>query len=465
MLIWMAIGLALAAAVIAGPRSWAIAITVFVLPLSGTAVMMLGIDPILLPLPVATAFAWRVAFSLLVPQNRERFIAVLKQDGPILALLVLCWVSALFFPRLFEGQTYILNQQSEIVPLGPHAASFVQLAYLTLAVLVYVGLRYLITTEGLKALVVGVLAQAAFIGGIAGLQALAGLAGMPVDVTWIVNNEGYRLLGAGDGAGGWFRISSVFPEASVYGHWAAGALAFCYGLYINRILRWTSAAIAAVAAGAMLISTSSTAYVGLLGVAGLATIYALIDPSQRRRERGLLIVFLGAVSAGIAAIFIFSAESGFLYDFRMMIEDATLRKQYSDSGIERGMWNQMAIQAGVDTMFLGAGYGVVRGSALFSVMFGSIGLIGVSLFVLFILPLLGPALRSPRTTADAISTAGAFAVLASILTMAVSGSEFGLAHMIWVYAAAASAPRLVSIMQPAAPAPPIAPTADATARG
>jgi hypothetical protein len=116
-------------------------------------------------------------------------------------------------------------------------------------------------------------------------------------------------------------------------------------------------------------------------------------------------------------------------------------------------------------MFLGAGYGVVRGSALFSVMFGSIGLIGVSLFVLFILPLLGPALRSPRTTADAISTAGAFAVLASILTMAVSGSEFGLAHMIWVYAAAASAPRLVSIMQPAAPAPPIAPTADATARG
>lgn len=440
MIVWMAIGLCLAVLVALAPLRWAAAITIFCIPFSGTAVLMLGSDPVLLPLAVMVGFLARHAFTMLIGPLRGQFLMLLRGDWLVLAFLTYCIIAGLNFPKLFANAT-IITPQTDMppTPLGAWAVSYVQMAYLACAVYGYFALRQTILRVGVEPLLYAILAQIVFIGGFGFLQAIVGLGGVTIPTQWIVSNSGY-VLHLSSFEQGFVRVTSVFVESSAFATWGAGAIAFCYALYVNRIFPLTSLIMAACMAVAMLLSTSSTAYAGLAGVAVFAGLHALLDPDKRRRDRGLLIVLVGVFFLVAAALVIFSAEGGFLGKLRTMIENMTVNKAGSASAVERGSWAARSIQNAFDTMMLGVGYGAARSSGILTSLFGMVGLPGLLLFLIVFGRLVLRAFQRVLTGEHAVSSAAGFGLFGSLAAMAVSAPDLNLANAIWCYAPLAAAP-------------------------
>lgn len=439
MLVWLAIGAALAALTMVLPLRWAAGITVVCVPLAGTAVYMLGGDPITLPLVVTAGFAARHAFSLLNQPLRQQFLTITSGDMLFVGFIAYCVVSGILFPRLFAGETVVIPQAGRAVVLGPGQSSMVQLAYLLIAFYLYLALRQTMLRRGLEFLVVAMLVQISLFGGYGLIQAMAGLAGVPLSTSWIVNNQGYALLTQVEVAG-FTRVTSVFVEASSYAGWASGALAFCYGLYINRVLPRFTLPLIILIATTMILSTSSTAYVGLLVIGVAATLYAFLDSDRGRHERGFLIVLGGGFAAAAALMLVFSAQDGLLASLRGMIEEMTIRKGQSNSGLERAQWSQSALQNAFDTGLLGVGYGAARSSGLFYQIIGTVGVPGLILFLLVVARLAQRMFNRPRTGEGSVVCAGAFALCCLLGTQSVAGNDLALSNTFWIYAALAAAP-------------------------
>lgn len=439
MLVWMAIGAALAALTMVLPLRSAAAITVACVPLAGTAVYMLGSDPITLPLVVTAGFAARHAFSLLNKPLREQFLTLVSGDLLFVGFVAYCVISGLLFPRLFAGETTVIPQTGRAVVLGPGQSSIVQIVYLLIAFYLYLALRHTMLRRGLEFIVVAMLVQIAFFGGFGLLQAMGGLAGVPISTSWIVNNKGYALLTQVELAG-FTRVTSVFVEASAFAGWATGALAFCYGLYINRVLPKFTLPLILMLSATMILSTSSTAYVGLLVIGVVASLYAFLDSDRARHERGFLIVLGGGFAAIGALVMVFSAQDGLLAGLRDMIAEMTFRKSQSGSGVERAQWAASALQNAFDTGLLGVGYGAARSSGLFYQIIGTVGAPGLVLFVIIIGNLARRMFRRPKTGEDSVVCAGAFALCCLLGAQAAAGNDLALSNTFWIYSAIAAAP-------------------------
>lgn len=439
--IWLGVGLALAGIVMIGPLSWAMAIAALTLPMAATMVFAMGADPITLPVLTTLAFCLRHATTLVTKPQREIFLGLIAREWPLVALVGYALVSGMLFPRLFAGMTVVPAQdmaRDGFAILGPHLVSVPQMGYFLVGGYFYIALRQSITRVGPMPLVVGGVIQTLAFGGMGFMQAILGLVGVEFPVDWLVTNTHYALL-ANVEAAGFVRVTAGFVEASSWAGWAAGPLAFCYALFINRVAALPALLAGAALAAAMLLSTSSSAYAGLFVLSVIAVAHVLIDPSPARRSRGLMVLAAGAGVFGAAAGLILAADpgQGFLGDLRMMLEEMTIRKQYSLSAIERGKMAQVGFQAGLDTFGLGAGFGTVRASGIIATLFGAVGLPGLILFAVFVAMAARILIVRPRTRQDAIRFAAGFAFMSALGPLVVSGVGLDLTNMIWVYAAIA----------------------------
>jgi hypothetical protein len=441
LVVWLAIGIVLAALVMILPLRVAAGIMIVCVPMSGTAVFMQGENPIVLPLVVAGGFFARHAVSMLSAPLRHQFLSLASGDLMLLGFAAYCVVSGMFFPRLFYGATHVTGQDGGMheIPLGPWQISMVQIAYLLLAVYLYLVLRQVMLRRGVEFAVIAIFVQTALFSGFGFIQAVGGMAGIQVPTDWIVNNEAYALLTQVYLAG-FTRVTSVFVEASSYAAWATGSLAFCYALYINRVLPKISLWMLILVGITMILSTSSTAYAGLAITGAFATLWAFLDSDRGRHERGFLIVLGGAIVSVGALLVVYSARDGFLVGLREMIEQMTIHKASSSSGIERGRMADLSIKNMIDTAFLGVGYGASRSSGLVHQLLGTVGIPGFLLFCLAMASLARRMFRKLRTGEDGVVSASAFALTCVLGAMAASAADIALPNTMWVFAALAAAP-------------------------
>jgi len=438
-LIWMAISVVLACVVLFAPWRWAIGVFLFFIPFNATAVAMIGIDPILVPLVLCLALVLRYGLSLTDRELREEALELIGKEGWLLAFLGYCIVSGLLFPRLFEGEAQVYRNESNVfvlMPLGPQNISVAQIAYLALGGLCFLALRHAVYRVGPASAIFAFVLQAALIGGLGLLQALFGLVGVKIPVDWVVNNEGATLM-IGQADAGFARVTGVFTEASSFAGWAIGALALMLFLFLNRILLVTTGVLTAMLVFTLLLSTSSTAYGGL-GILALVTAIAVgMDADPRRKDRGLVLLALGGVIGASLLLLIFTADYGPMYSLRLLLEGAIFGKQYSMSALERGQWASSAFQAGFDTYLLGAGYGAVRSSGVGALLFGAVGIPGVIMFALFLAPKFALGFQRVRGPDTAAAAACAVAIAPSLGVLMISGSDLGLWSLFWYYAAVA----------------------------
>ncbi|GGD95912.1 hypothetical protein GCM10011390_13330 [Aureimonas endophytica] len=315
-----------------------------------------------------------------------------------LGLLMLFWLAAtvttMFMPRFFAGQVYVVPMTYDFEPrqpLAPSMQNFTQITYLTISVLcVFAFARLLEQPGGRKVVMRGLFIGAfALIGtGILDIMSIA----LPIDPLL----EGFRTaaytLRVDDEVMGAKRIVGLMPEASAFGDACLSTMALLYflrhAIASDRSLeRYLWPVIGALFLLSCL-STSSAAYAGIAIFSALAaaewTWRALAHWRQMRIRRHLARQLLAATGIAALVICLLLFVPSVFTPALNMVDELLFNKTASQSFEERSMWTAISLQSVFDTYGFGVGVGSTRASSSFVAGLSNLGLIGASLYCLFL---------------------------------------------------------------------------------
>ncbi|EJL34940.1 hypothetical protein [Novosphingobium sp. AP12] len=312
------------------------------------------------------------------------------KDNFMLVLFTLYGMAAAFIaPRIFADQINVAPMRFDdarslfdTVPLRPTAQNITAAVYLLGALLATLGTYVAVRTAGgIEALVKGGVV-------IAWIHALSGLVasqtkGTPVEGFFALFRNGtYAQLD--QSYQGFNRIDGFFPEASGWAAFGLGWFIFnCECWYRSVWARHTGAA-ALVLGAVLFISTSSTAYVGLGCYAAFFLGRAAIAPGSANPVR----LRQAAVAVGamvVLAALALAVMPGGAAKIGDMILHMTVDKSDSSSGQQRLFWAMQGVTAFTASGGLGVGPGSFRSSSLFMAILGTMGVIGILTFALYLL--------------------------------------------------------------------------------
>jgi hypothetical protein len=386
-----------------------------------------------LPFPVLHALQARL---------RSREPSALSRAGLLLVLLALWGVfSAVVMPRFFAGETQVIvldrlsGRGARAYPLHPLPTNFTQAVYVMGHLLCFVSLRTLLREPGrLLTFRNAVLLVAALDIVGAGLNLAESALRLPSLLDYVRNAAGYSQA-IEYSLGGLPRIHGTFPEASLFAYFTLPLFAFCLTLWtLGAETRW-SAPLSFALLCLLLLSTSATAYVGLLGY-GL--VYLLRELPRGRVPPSLA---LAATAALVALLGMYALEMDWTRSLDRFVRATLLDKADSDSGTERALWNAQAWRNFLDTRALGVGLGSGRASSFPLVLLSNLGVIGAAIFGLFTLQICRAPYREPGDCAQpelAVRKAAAEAVIAALIGSTLAIGMFDLGVLFYMFAAAAS---------------------------
>lgn len=312
----------------------------------------------------------------------------------VCALMVYVVVGALFFPRLFAGQTTVFVVSSERggvfeVPLAPVSGNFTQAAYLVLGGVVFLA-TFIFFQRGnsLSELRRGFLFWASMNAAM-GVVDLAGkLAGFG-DVLLPIRTANYALLTEAS-QGIFWRITGGQSEASSFGGVALASLAFTYSYWRktgNRYTFWLSLLLVCL----LILSTSSTAYVGL-GILCIPVVFSIIKSLfENRLDLSQIFVVSISLACLLAILFVVILKPDAFRPFEQLVNDMVVNKLSSSSGQERSYWNYKSLQSFVDTGGFGVGIGSSRASSWLIAVISQLGIAGAIIIATLVLPFCRPA--------------------------------------------------------------------------
>jgi hypothetical protein len=152
-----------------------------------------------------------------------------------------------------------------------------------------------------------------------------------------------------------------------------------------------------LAMGAVLFfSTSSTAYFGLAiyGLFFALRTIALPSPANFTKAKAAfaalgLLVFLAAL--------VFLASPALVESVVDVVKQMTIEKSSSESGLQRLYWTRQGWELFLASYGLGVGSGSFRSSSIFVAMLGSMGIIGIVSFLIYLIVIFQPWRRSSWT--------------------------------------------------------------------
>jgi hypothetical protein len=355
-------------------------------------------------------------------------------------------VSAVIFPRLFAGATYVFAiARTEIgpgiiaMPLAPTSGNITQTIYFLGDIVCFVVFyAYACKPAGLKAITYAAIAAAAVDLAFAVLD-LGGYWTGAGDLLAFLRNGSYRML---DDAVilDFKRIVGSFPEASTFAYYTLGFFAFCTKLWLNGIKTRLTGPVAFLLLLTLILSTSTTGYVGTAGLLAALFVTSLIrvstGPVTTRMLASVTIVPLLVTVLLIGA----RLDQPVWHVLQSMVEKTLLDKATTQSGIEREKWNVQALTNFSDTEWLGGGVGSVRASSFPIAVIGNIGAIGAATYGSFFFVVLFR--RKNRWAAPfpaACQSAARWACLGQLIGASVSGSFIDLGLPFFIFAGLACA--------------------------
>jgi hypothetical protein len=211
-------------------------------------------------------------------------------------------------------------------------------------------------------------------------------AGLPFPSDFFYSNAGY---GRADSQTmiGLFRINGPFEEPSTLGYTFTGFLLFSWVRYRLHPTALSGLMIAACIF-CMLISTSTTAFIGLflfacLAVFDIATGRVGIFP---RNLSGVQLAALGAVFVGALVGIIVAAANW--QAISLILDNVIFNKTDSTSYQQRSYADALAIKIFVETYGVGVGLGSHKANSLFLTLLSNVGIAGLVLFGSFVYGLL-----------------------------------------------------------------------------
>lgn len=345
-------------------------------------------------IPPAHLFIAVVAVATL--SRRDQCAAIIRGLHPNRpGFWIMCFVgygvmTSFFYPRVMAGLTDIIplgasqfEDTGSTVPLGPVSSNFTQSIYMISSLLVFMIITsFAATPEGFRTATIaltGYVAANAFFGLVDVLTFLTGTQSF-LD---FMRNARYALH-TDTQIEGMKRIAGAFAEASTFARASIGAFGFIATLWLCARRPGLTGALAALTFGLGLLSTSSTAIavLPLMIVLLYLTALARCGTASRARISSTVVIVapLLALTAGlgIAANVTMSAT---VYDYLDLV---LFSKATTDSGVERGSWNTVAMGNFYDSGGLGVGLGTIRTSSISAAFLAGVGIAGTVIYLIFL---------------------------------------------------------------------------------
>jgi hypothetical protein len=226
--------------------------------------------------------------------------------------------------------------------------------------------------------------------------------------------------------GGVHRIAGIFAETSSYSGYGLGLLALNIEFWLRNLEPKKTGAAAIAMVFVLMLTTSTTAYVGLAAIALLLVIRILFTPMQLPVRKTIALAVLGVLAVvAVLALIVFDKKSA-AFATELLLR-STVHKVHSDSGLQRAYWAQRAMDAFYASYGLGVGVGSFRSSGLFQAIAGSTGVIGLVSFFGYLAAVLKPFSRRSHITQafglEGIGAAFGWAAAIGLLPVLVSGGS------------------------------------------
>lgn len=385
----------------------------------------------------------------------------------LITFAVIATASAFLLPQLFEGtlvyapRAGIGKQDNSLAPLGFSISNLGQSIYLWLNVCVVVYTALTAGRTNILRYIQSFLWSGVLVVSIGLYQIFAELLDLPFPYGFLLNNP-FRSLLFDITFHGLPRINATFPEASIFAVFTVTFLAFiAIQFLLAKGPTATQVILIMLTIEVLLLSTSSTAYVGIIGLLLAITVgFILVPAIQRGAFERRAALSLGA-ALGLILLTLFS-----LPPVRQVVVGATLDKpsngsyenraqadlytsgQGSDSTASSSSYeNRMQADLYALTLLsrtngLGVGLGSNRPSSFAAWLLSNTGLLGSTLFLGAVLTLIVAVHRSPLPMAWRYSVLWAFITVLLVKTVSSPDLSTPVLWVLWgLCLAIASQPR------------------------
>ena len=237
----------------------------------------------------------------------------------------------------------------------------------------------------------------------------------------IVRNGSYAQLN--QSIGEIKRISGTFTETSAYSGYAFFWMVVVCELWLRNIAPTATGVTVLALVSILLFTTSSTAYVGLAGYGLIMALRMFATPMNLPLSKALRIaaVVFSALTLGLLLAVISPA----FWDMAVGIfRRMTVEKMDSTSGIQRSLWAKQGFDAFMASYGLGVGAGSFRSSSIVSAILGSVGVVGMAMFLAHLRALFAPfAFRTHNVRLvsedDAVQLSVSWALVVGLLPSAI----------------------------------------------
>ncbi|WP_428820452.1 O-antigen ligase family protein [Microbulbifer sp. MCCC 1A16149] len=380
--------------------------------------------------PVTFMLPFILVYVLRMPKAVALIKKALVEDRAVLALIaftVIAIMASIFSPLFFQGDVLVYNVEKGNFVLkalefgGSHIAQIIYLLGAVVCFVIVVGLSR--TPSGMEMFANALITLTAINALFGVLDLMTFYMGFP-EALMFIKNAGYAMVD--QSMHGIRRISGVFPETSAFSGFSVGLLGFNLALYLKGYCQRYTGILSLVTAFLLLMTTSSSAYLGLVGV---VIMVIMIERDRLLRAKIGKNVFWASLLALGVAFFLLVV---FTEDVFAILESAIFSKMESDSGIERMSWNHQAWNNLIDTQFWGVGLGGNRASSFLMVVLSNVGVIGLVAFLLF----LGYAVRG-RQVSDSkdeniVAAAAKAGALVILLPAMASATSFFLGMLFYI---------------------------------
>jgi hypothetical protein len=330
-------------------------------------------------------------------------------------------VGAVLLPRLFASYVKVLPTRfgldsGFVIPLKPETTNYLQAIYLIFNLCLVIA-PITLHKKGFKmseGIIIGTVAGAVVSALLGFYQVLAYHTGLPWPSDVINSNWGLKQL-EDQTMFGFKRMSSTFLEPALLAlHFLAA-----FGLMMLGQKRWKAGVIVLLA---LLLSTSSTAYVGfiLMMTVWMALNYKTLN-AQTFKVAAAVVLLVGIVIG--ADLFTTGGQYA---------ENLLLKKMSAGSGEVRLNADALAWQSLRDSFGMGVGVGSLRASSLIATLFASVGIPAALCFAGFIGMVLFKLSKSPNPNASGLL----FCMIGVLSAWAISIPDWSM-PVFWLIAGAA----------------------------
>jgi hypothetical protein len=234
---------------------------------------------------------------------------------------------------------------------------------------------------------------------------------------------------------GYVRVTGLFPEASAYAAYTFTWFCFIFECWLRNVQPGKTGPLALAMFVLLLISTSSSAYIGLAAFSLVLIVRLILSPALISSSKMGVLAAAGLAGL-IGSVGAMVLVPHFAEGFGGMLEHMTIGKSTSTSGLQRAFWARKSIEAFQVSGGLGVGPGSLRSSGLFTAILGSSGVIGLALFLTYLYRVLRPLASSTYTPVEdedaSVGVAAAWAAILCIVPLGIAASspdpglDFGL---------------------------------------